>query len=320
MGAPNEAYLDLLGLISHEYFHAWNVKRMRPADFARLDYTRENYTRLLWFFEGFTSYYDDLLVLRAGLADPAVYLAALAKTINNVQGMPGRHVQSVADASFDAWTKFYRPDENTPNITVSYYAKGSLVALALDLSLRQAGSTLDAVMRDLWRAGCGGPISEQHIVHAVEAAAGAALARELQQWVHGTQELPLQRLLPTAAVSMRSEAAPFATGFGLRLSEGPVSGVQVKSVATGSAAARAGISVGDELLAVNGWRIRRLDEALQWTVRDQALELLLSRERRLHTLSLEPDARSPLRQQCKLALNDGAPRAALARRRAWLGR
>jgi predicted metalloprotease with PDZ domain len=320
MGAPTEGYLDLLGLISHEYFHAWNVKRMRPADFARLDYTRENYTRLLWFFEGFTSYYDDLMVLRAGLTDAATYLVALTKTVNNVQAMPGRHVQSVADASFDAWTKFYRPDENTPNITVSYYAKGSLVALALDLSLRQAGSSLDAVMRDLWRTAGGGPISEQHIVQAVEAAAGATLARELQQWVHGTQELPLQRLLPCAAVSMRSDVAPFAAGLGLRLSEGPLSGVLVKSVATDSAAARAGVSAGDELLAVDGWRIRRLDEALQWIVRDRALELLLSRERRLHTLKVEPDVRSPQRQQWKLALNDGAPRAALARRRAWLGR
>ena len=320
MGAPHEAYVDLLGLISHEYFHAWNVKRLKPAEFERLDYTRENYTQLLWFFEGFTSYYDDLMLLRAGLIDPPAYLALLAKTINNVRATPGRQVHSLAQASFEAWTKFYRPDENTPNITVSYYAKGALVGLALDLSLREAGSSLDAVMRALWRGSRGGPITEQHIARAVEAAAGRALARELHQWVHGTAELPLQRLLEAAAVVVQHEATPLAAGLGLRLSEGALTGVQVKSVATDSAAARAGVSAGDELLAVDGWRVRRLDDALQWTVRDRAFELLLARERRLHTLRLEPDARSPLRRQWRLALDDAAQRPALARRRAWLGR
>ena len=113
---------------------------------------------------------------------------------------PGRQVHSLAQASFEAWIKFYRRDENTPNITVSYYAKGALVGLALDLSLREAGSSLDAVMRGLWRSSRGGPITEQHILQAVEAAAGRALARELQHWVHGTGELPLQRLLEAAAV------------------------------------------------------------------------------------------------------------------------
>jgi predicted metalloprotease with PDZ domain len=320
MSAAHEAYVDLLGLISHEYFHAWNVKRLKPAEFAQLDYGRENLTQLLWFFEGFTSYYDDLMLLRAGLIDASAYLALLTKTVNSVRTTPGRQVHSLAQASFEAWTKFYRPDENTPNITVSYYAKGALVGLALDLSLRLAGSSLDTVMRRLWRSSRGGPIAEQHIVQAVETVADRALARELHHWVHGTSELPIPRLLESAAIAVHTEATPLAAGLGLRLSEGPLSGVQVKSVATDSAAARAGVSAGDELLAVDGWRIRRLDEALQWTVRDRPLELLLARERRLHTLTLQPDVRTPLRQQWRLALNDGASRPALARRRAWLGR
>ncbi|HEU5294983.1 MAG TPA: PDZ domain-containing protein [Burkholderiaceae bacterium] len=320
MGAAHEAYVDLLGLISHEYFHAWNVKRLKPVEFARLDYSRENYTELLWFFEGFTSYYDDLMVLRAGLVDTPGYLALLAKTINGVRATPGRQVQSLAKASFDAWIKFYRPDENTPNNTVSYYAKGALVALALDLSLRQAGGSLDALMRDLWRTNRGGPIGEKQIVQAVEAAANRALARDLLQWVHGITELPLQRLLEATAVAVQGEATPLAAGLGLRLSEGPVSGVQVKSVAAGSAAARAGVSAGDELLAIDGWRLRRLDEALQWTARDRPFDLLLVRERRLHTVRVEPDVRSTLRQQWRLTLDDSAPRPAVTRRRAWLGR
>jgi predicted metalloprotease with PDZ domain len=310
----------LLGLISHEYFHAWNVKRLKPREFASFDYARENHTQLLWFFEGFTSYYDDLLLLRAGLIDAPTYLGLLLKTVNGVRATPGRAVHSLADASFEAWTKYYRTDENTPNITVSYYAKGALVGLALDLSLRNAGSSLDALMRELWRTSAGGPIDERDILAAVQAAATPALARELARWVHGTEELPLARLFESAAIAVSEEPTPLAAMLGLRLSEGPVSGVQVKTVLAGSAAARAGVSAGDELLAVDGWRIRRLDDVLQWTARGRAFELLLVRERRLRTVMLEPDSRSPLARQWRLALNDAAPEPALARRRAWLGR
>ena len=147
----SEGYTTLLGLISHEYFHTWNVKRLRPAEFARYNYAQENYTELLWFFEGFTSYYDDLLLRRAGLIDDAGYFKLLTKTANQVLQTPGRALQTVAQASFDAWVKYYRQDENTPNATVSYYTKGALVALCLDLSLRAEGkTTLDAVMRGLW--------------------------------------------------------------------------------------------------------------------------------------------------------------------------
>ena len=320
MAHPTEAYIDLLGLISHEYFHAWNVKRMKPREFACYDYARENHSALLWFFEGFTSYYDDLMLLRAGLIDAPGYLALLLKTINTVRATPGRSVHSLADASFEAWTKFYRPDENTPNITVSYYAKGALVGLALDLQLREAGASLDALMRTLWKATNGGPLDEAQILQAVEAAAGSALARELSQWVHGTQDPPLQHLLRGAGVSVQTEATGLAAGLGLRLSEGPISGVQVKSVLADSPAARAGINVGDEVLAVDGWRIRRIDEALQWSTRDRPLELLLVRDQRLRTLTVVPDPRSPLRQQWRLGLDERASAAALKRRRAWLGR
>src|SRR5689334_6493896 len=133
---PSDGYVGVLGVVAHEYFHAWNVKRLKPRDFVSLDYTQENYTELLWFFEGFTSYYDDLLLLRSGVIDAPRYLKLLATTITGVLGSPGRAVQSVAAASFDAWVKYYRGDENTPNSTISYYAKGSLVALAFDLTLR----------------------------------------------------------------------------------------------------------------------------------------------------------------------------------------
>jgi predicted metalloprotease with PDZ domain len=319
MGAVPDPYVDLLGLISHEYFHAWNVKRMRPSEFAQLDYARENYTELLWFFEGFTSYYDDLMLLRCGAIEAPRYLALLAKTVNGVLATPGRFVQSVAQSSFDAWIKLYRPDENSPNASVSYYAKGALIGLALDLSLRSVGSSLDAILRTLWRATQGGPLVEAQVLHAVEDVAGRAAARELGQWVHGTQDPPLQRLLEGAGVSVQHEPTALAAGLGLRLSEGPVTGVQVKSVLADSAAARAGISAGDEILAVDGWRVRRLDEALQWSGRDHSLELLLVRDQRLRSAIVEPDTRSPLRQQWRLGLETSPSAQALTRRRAWLG-
>ncbi|MFN7196820.1 MAG: M61 family metallopeptidase, partial [Hylemonella sp.] len=193
LGQPaGEGYTTLLGLISHEYFHTWNVKRLRPAEFARYDYSRENHTELLWFFEGFTSYYDDLLLRRAGLIDNDTYLRLLAKTINQLQQTPGRKVQSVAQASFDAWIKYYRVDENTPNATVSYYGKGALVALCLDLSLRaQQQGSLDEVMRALWQRCAGGPMAEDDLLAVLQQRTGRSWKDELRHWVHSTAELPL---------------------------------------------------------------------------------------------------------------------------------
>ena len=319
MQAPSDGYVNLLGLVSHEYFHAWNIKRLKPREFARLDYQRENYTRMLWFFEGFTSYYDDLMLRRASLIDAPRYLALLAKNVNAVRATPGRRVQSVADSSFDAWVKYYRADENTGNATVSYYAKGALVALALDLRLRQHRSSLDEVMRELWRVGRAAAIGEDDVLRALHSLGGRSFQRDLTNWVHGTQELPLEALLQGVGVKVDDGAAAFAPSLGLRLSEGPVSGVQVKSVLADGAAARAGLSAGDELLAVDGWRIRKLDDALQWTARYRPFELLLVRDQRVQSLTVRPDARSPLAGTTRLSLDDHADHATLARRRAWLG-
>jgi predicted metalloprotease with PDZ domain len=318
MEAMSDGYVTLLGLISHEYFHTWNVKRLRPVELARYDYAGENYTQLLWFFEGFTSYYDDLVLLRAGLVDMPRYLKLLAKAVNAVAATPGRFLQSLAEASFDAWVKYYRSDENTPNATVSYYQKGSLVALALDLSLRQRGADLDDVMRLLWQRSGGGPIAESDIAQALRDAGGRAFDAELQAWVHGTEELPLAGLLASCGVTMSQERAGFAPTLGLRLSEGPVSGVQVKSVLTDSPAQRAGLSAGDELLAVDSWRLRRLDDALAWIDRGQPFDVLLVRDQRVMTLTLVPDASSALEQSTVIKPMDKATGAALARRRAWL--
>ncbi len=154
MKDSTEAYRSFLGLASHEYFHSWNVKRIRPAAFVPYRLAEENYTRLLWLFEGFTSYYDDLLLVRAGLITPAQYLDTLAA--HDDAGHPAQRPAQAEprDSSFDAWIKYYRQDENAPNSIVSYYQKGALVALALDLTLRAASRgrrSLDDFMRLLWQ-------------------------------------------------------------------------------------------------------------------------------------------------------------------------
>jgi len=228
-------------------------------------------------------------------------------------------VQSLAEASFDAWVKYYRPDENTPNATVSYYTKGALVALALDLTLRQQGASLDAVMRGLWQRSGGGPISEADIAAELAHVAGRPLDDELAAWVHGTDELPLAALLAELGVTQRAERAGWAAALGLKLSESALSGVQVKQVLAGSAAALAGLSAGDELLAVDGWRIRRLDDALAWTPRDGQFELLLVRDQRVLTLRVRAGAAAPAAAPVALALADKPAKAVLARRKAWLG-
>ena len=284
-----EGYTTLLGLISHEHFHTWNVKRLRPAELARYDYTQENYTRLLWFFEGFTSYYDDLLLRRAGLIDDATYLRLLAKNINQVLQTPGRRVQSVADASFDAWVKYYRQDENTPNATVSYYTKGALVGLCLDLALRREGrTTLDDVMRALWDRCDAGPMTEDDLLAVLEALSGRSFAREIAEWVHGTSDLPLAEMLAAHGVALRAEAAQPAQRLGLRVSEGQ--GLQVKVVLRGGLAEEAGFSAGDEWLAVEAhgetWRMQRLDDVALYAGREKRVTALVSRDRRVLRLPL----------------------------------
>lgn len=312
----SDGYVTLLGLISHEYFHAWNVKRLRPAEFASYDYTGENYTRLLWFFEGFTSYYDDLFLRRSGLIDEARYLQLVAKNINAVLATPGRKVQSVAQASFDAWIKHYRVDENTPNATVSYYAKGALVALAFDLTLRSAGKgSLDEVMRALLRTGRSGPIDEADIASALRDVAGRAMDKELAAWVHGTDDLPLQGLLVNAGIQWKAEPTNQAQRLGLRVIESALTGVQVKGVLRGSAAESAGLAAGDELLAVNGWRLRRLDDVPMLAEQGAPLELLVSRDQRVFTLPLMAGASGVA---VSLLCAEKPPRSALAVRRAWL--
>ena len=292
----NDGYTTLLGLISHEYFHAWNVKRLRPSEFARYDYRQENYTELLWFFEGFTSYYDDLLLRRAGLLDEAAYLKLLTKSVNQVLQAPGRHVQSVAQASFDAWVKFYRMDENTPNATISYYSKGALVALCLDLTLRREGrSTLDDVMRALWQRCGGGPMAESDLRAVLHTLSGRAFDAELDAWVHSTTELPLAELLAAHGITLQPETAQPAQPaqrLGLRVTESHAAShaVHIKTVLRGGLAERAGMAAGDEWLGIEadgqGWRLHQLEQLALLAGNAAQVTALVARDGRLLRLPL----------------------------------
>ena len=291
-----EGYTTLMGLISHEYFHTWNVKRMRPAEFARYDYTRENHTQLLWLFEGFTSYYDDLLLRRAGRIDDATYLRLINKTINQVMQTPGRLVQSVADASFDAWVKYYRQDEQTPNGTVSYYTKGALVAMCFDLTLRSEGKgTLDDVMRSLWTKSAGGPIEEADVAKALESVGGRSYASEIAQWVHSTDELPLSGLLRAHGIATLDDPAQRAQELGLRVTETNGS-VQVKVVLRGGAAEAAGFAAHDEWIGIElptrkgqptqAWRITKIEDLALYLGPQKKMIAIVARDRRLLRLPL----------------------------------
>ncbi|NSL55521.1 M61 family metallopeptidase [Uliginosibacterium aquaticum] len=318
----SEGYRTFLGLCSHEYFHAWNVKRIKPAVFTPYRLQEENYTRLLWVFEGFTSYYDDLALLRAGLITPAEYLGLMAKNITAVERNGGRLKQSVADSSFDAWTKYYRQDENSPNAIVSYYQKGALVAFGLDLTIRaktRGAKSLDDVMRHLWQhygADSAG-VPEGAMPAIIKAATGVDVRREVARWAEGTEDVPLAKLLKPFGISLSRKSGSRSGGLGLRTrSEGNV--LKLANVLDGGTAQAAGLSAGDELVALNGLRVTgsNLDSLLARCSVGDVLEILVFRRDELLRFAVLLAA--PRVDECLLTLASGATDNALLQ--GWLKR
>ena len=267
-------YRTLLGLISHEYFHLWNVKRMKPDAFTPYDLTQESHTELLWVFEGITSYYDDLALVRSGLIPAADYLQLLGETITRVLRGRGRRRQSVAESSFDAWTKFYKQDANAGNAIVSYYAKGSLIALALDLKLRTETDgrvSLDDVMRACWEkwGETGEGMSERGLEEICCEVSGLDLVDFFDATIRGTGELPLERLLNSHGVDYsvrQSQGRKDKGGKAIDSAELPAvwlgavlgnrAGKPVFTSLTNDGPAElAGVSPGDELVALDGLRV-----------------------------------------------------------------
>ncbi len=325
--AMSDGYRTFLGLCSHEYFHTWNVKRIKPAVFAPYDLRQENYTPLLWLFEGFTSYYDDLTLLRIGLIDAPAYLGLLAKTINGVLRGSGRLKQSVAESSFDAWTKYYRQDENAPNAIVSYYTKGSLVALLFDLTIRRethGRKSLDDVMRVLWRRygrqfyseGGGRGVTEADVEALFDEVTGLRLKPLFDLAVRGTRDLPLQEILAAFAVEMADKAKSGKLSLDVRTKKAG-NDCQLANVYEGGTAHASGLSAGDTLVAMDGLRVTaaNLDTLLQRYRAGDKVTVHAFRRDELMTFDLTLRAESA--PQFGIMLKE-KPVAALKLQRGWL--
>ncbi|MGQ1285671.1 M61 family metallopeptidase [Acinetobacter baumannii] len=248
---PSKDYQRFLGLCSHEYFHSWLVKFIRPENFANYNLHQEGYTSLLWIFEGFTSYYDDLILLRSGVISQKSYLDLLKSQIDRYLQNPGRFVQTVAESSFDAWIKFYRQDENSNNAGTSYYNKGALVALCLDLGLRLRGSSLDALMRRLYENTQNGvQVNERTIFDLCEELTGDSWLEQINHLINTTEELPLDKLFPEFGLSYTLKNDK-TLAYGLKLADKP-EGVLVQNAHREGAGAKAGISANDVIIAIDG--------------------------------------------------------------------
>jgi predicted metalloprotease with PDZ domain len=288
---PSADYQRFLGLCSHEYFHSWLVKFIRPENFVNYDLNKEGYTSLLWIFEGFTSYYDDLILLRSGVINQESYIKLLKAQIDRYLQNPGRYVQSVSESSFDAWVKFYRQDENSNNAGTSYYNKGCLVALCLDLGLRLRGSSLDALMCKLYENAQNGiQVHERTIYTLCKELTGDDWAEQINHLINTTDELPLDQLFPEFGLSYtlkHDKSLPL----GLKLVDKP-EGVLVQAARRDGAGVFAGLSANDVIIAIDGIKATsklvekyaklegtfvvhafRRDELMQFTVEAKGSEL-----------------------------------------------
>jgi len=324
--ADRDDYRELLGLCSHEYFHLWNVKRIRPRAFVPYDLGREVHTSLLWAFEGITSYYDDLALCRSGLLPPEAWLERLARIATRVHRGEGRRYQTLTESSFDAWTRFYKADENAPNAVVSYYAKGALAALALDLTIRLGTNdrcSLDDVMRTLWarhgRAGEGVP--EDGVERVAQEVSGLDLRAFFDRALRSTEDIDLASLLEPFGVrlSWRTAAATDTYSPHLRATFRDEGGLpRLQQVLAAGPAQRAGLAPGDRVVAVDGFHVptRRFADRVARLPRETGLAVHVLRDDRL--LELCAVVGHPPAEECHLEWVAAPGAEALQRRAAWL--
>jgi predicted metalloprotease with PDZ domain len=320
-----EGYLRWLGLVSHEYLHAWNVKLLRPIELGPFDYDNENYTTGLWVSEGFTDYYADVMLARAGLLTPAELIDALARQIADLQNTPGRLEHPLSMSSYDAWIKAYRLDENSPNTTISYYTKGAIVAFLLDAEVRTAtrgARSLDDVMRLAYArySGAKGFTAEQFRQVASDVA-----GRDLSAWfaraVDSTDELDYTPALDWFGLRFRpaADAARQATGWLGATTRTDGGRTLVTQVRRGTPAHDAGLNVDDEILAIDDLRVRpgELETRLRQYGPGQKVTVLVARRERLLrvdvTLGTEPSA------SWQLEVQPEATAEQKARLDTWLG-
>ena len=251
-------YTGFINLVAHEYFHLWNVKRIRPIELGPFNYDQECYTSLLWVMEGITSYYDELLLKRAGFYTKEEFLNKLQSQINYVEGTPGSRVQPVAHASFDAWIKAYRPNENSSNTTMTYYSRGAVLGAVLDAYLIQKSNkkrSLDGFMQLLYtkyalelKRG----FTEVEFEQELSNYCGEDMHAFFTNYVNGTQIIPYQKYFEPMGLMIKDQTSSQAS-IGAVFEGEEI--VKVKSVRRGSAAEEAGLSVGDEILVCDGYRV-----------------------------------------------------------------
>jgi predicted metalloprotease with PDZ domain len=328
-----EGRLDWLRLAGHELFHAWNVKRLRPVELDRFDYEREVYTQGLWMAEGLTSYYEDLLLARAGLATREEYLKRLSKQIETLQSTPGRLVQSLRAASYDAWIKYYRRDENFVNTGTSYYTKGAVVGFLLDARIRRAtrgDRSLDDVLRLSFRRYSGERgFTEADLRQTVEEIAGRAVGDWLERTVATAEELDYQEALDwyglrfaddSEKTEKKKDAEPQELPAGWLGLEAAVQDgrLTVSVVKRGTPAYEAGVNVGDEILAIDDYRVppEGMEGRLKFYRPGEKASLLVARRDRLVRLPItfgeKPKAR------WKLEVRPDATAEQKAHLAAWL--
>jgi predicted metalloprotease with PDZ domain len=329
----SNGYRTFLGLASHEYFHLWNVKRMKPAAFTPYDLGSESHTALLWVFEGITSYYDDLALVRSGLITVESYLELVGQTITRVLRGSGRLRQTLEESSFDAWTKFYKQDANASNAIVSYYAKGSLVALALDLKLRSESEySLDDVMRECWRrfGETGEGMPERGLERVCMEVTGLDLSDFFDASIRGTGELPLPRLLARFGIQHHLRSASGREDKGGKpasAKSGPWLGATLTEnagksvftvVANDGPAEKAGVAPGDVAVALDGVALTaaNCDTRLKTYHHGDRLELVVFRGDELMTTRVRLE-RAP-ETTCYLQLDKEADADMLGRQAAWL--
>jgi len=254
-----KTYKGFLSLIAHEYFHLWHVKRLRPIQLGPFDYENENYTTQLWFFEGFTSYYDDYILHRAGFYDRDEYLALVTDNLMGVMNTPGDSIQSLAESSFDAWIKFYRPNENSKNATVSYYTKGGIVGMLLDIDLMhhsKGAVCMDDVLKYLYNEyylKLGRGVTDEELMGAFEKVSGKSYRDFFDRYIYGTERLPYEEIMAKAGVEIkRTDGMQEPTGYLGATFNQSGNKLLVSYVERGSAAWKQGLNVNDEILDVDG--------------------------------------------------------------------
>ena len=317
-------YTHWLKLVSHELFHAWNGKRLRPAELGPFDYERENYTTALWVVEGLTSYYESVLLSRAGVIDETTFLEQISEDIESLQTTPGRETQGVSASSFDAWVKFYRRDEGSPNRTVSYYVKGAVAGMLLDAEIRTASAgerSLDDVMRAAYERYSGerGYTEAEFRALAAEVA-GKDLSGWFAQTLDGVGELDYTTFLRWFGLRF----APVCDGeepsawLGVKTSQRE-GRLVVTEVRRGTPGFEAGLNADDEILAIGDFRVPPggLDDRLSRYRPGDELSLLVARRERL--ARVEVKAGQKPRESWKLEVDPEAPEETKARRGAWLG-